>query len=75
VRRAGRAYERLHREDYRDILAALQQCDDANAKEIRDLRREIGDQTHTIKRLSALLAELGATVEAIDEALKRVIGP
>jgi hypothetical protein len=75
VRRAGRAYERLHRSDYRDILGALQQCDDANAREIRDLRREIGDQSHTIKRLSALLNELGATEEAINEALKRVIGP
>jgi hypothetical protein len=75
VRRAGRAFERLHRSDYLTVLGALQQCDDANAREIRDLRREIGDQSHTIKRLAALLKELGATEEAINEALKRVIGP
>jgi DNA-binding transcriptional regulator YhcF (GntR family) len=75
MRRASRAYERLHRSDYVTVLAAMQQCDDANAKEIRDLRREIGDQSHTIRRLTALLATLGATEEAINAALKRIVGP
>ena len=74
MKRASRAYERLHRADYRDVLAALQQCDDANAREIRELRREVGDQSHTIKRLGALLRDLGATEDAIANALKRMIG-
>jgi len=74
VKRASRAFERLHRSDYNTVLDALQQCDDANAREIRELRREIGDLSHTIKRLVALLSSLGATEEAIANALKRMIG-
>jgi hypothetical protein len=75
MKRAGRAYERLHRQGYPDVLAALQQCDDANAKEIRELRRLISDQIVTIAQLTDLLKELSVSDETINAALKKASRP